>query len=209
MIRRLPRRPRAPARPHRRGHPRPLRRRRPRARSPPWARRCTRHARRVRRLRMPVLRAGRDGDPRAAVEVRRRPPLRLAPPAAQRRPRSAQLAAEAAEAAPPRAVLGDVRRAARAPGRAANEGPRGLRRASSGSTSSASGRSCEDTNTRERVAEDVASADTSGVSGTPSFFINGRRYQGAYDIATLTAAVQAARRRARLLASAPATAAPA
>jgi Na+/H+ antiporter NhaA len=51
-----------------------------------------------------------------------------------------------------------------------------------------------------RVAEDVASADASGVSGTPTFFINGRRHQGAYDIDTLTAAVRAARRRAGLVA---------
>jgi Na+/H+ antiporter NhaA len=50
----------------------------------------------------------------------------------------------------------------------------------------------------ERVAEDVASADTSGVAGTPSFFINGRRHQGAYDVDTLSAAVRAARSRARL-----------
>jgi Na+/H+ antiporter NhaA len=49
-----------------------------------------------------------------------------------------------------------------------------------------------------RVAEDVASADASGVSGTPSFFINGRRHQGAYDIGTLTSAVRAARNRAEL-----------
>jgi Na+/H+ antiporter NhaA len=49
-----------------------------------------------------------------------------------------------------------------------------------------------------RVAEDVASADASGVSGTPTFFINGRRHQGAYDIETLSAAVRAARNRARL-----------
>ena len=41
-----------------------------------------------------------------------------------------------------------------------------------------------------RVSEDVASADESGVSGTPTFFINGRRHYGAYDIATLTDAVQ-------------------
>jgi protein-disulfide isomerase len=53
-----------------------------------------------------------------------------------------------------------------------------------------------------RVAEDVASADASGVSGTPTFFINGRRHHGAYDIDTLTAAVSAARRRARLLSAA-------
>ncbi len=49
-----------------------------------------------------------------------------------------------------------------------------------------------------RVAEDVASADASGVAGTPSFFINGRRHRGAYDIETLTAAVRTARTRARL-----------
>jgi Na+/H+ antiporter NhaA len=53
-----------------------------------------------------------------------------------------------------------------------------------------------------RVAEDVASADASGVSGTPTFFINGRRHQGAYDIDTLSTAVRAARGRARLTAAA-------
>jgi Na+/H+ antiporter NhaA len=46
-----------------------------------------------------------------------------------------------------------------------------------------------------RVGEDVASADASGVSGTPSFFINGRRHTGVYDVATLSAAVRAARSR--------------
>jgi Na+/H+ antiporter NhaA len=46
-----------------------------------------------------------------------------------------------------------------------------------------------------RVSEDVASADASGVSGTPSFFINGRRHTGVYDVATLSAAVRAARAR--------------
>ena len=57
-----------------------------------------------------------------------------------------------------------------------------------------------------RVNEDVASADESGVTGTPTFFINGRRHYGAYDIDTLSAAVTAARGRARLTAK---TAAPA
>jgi protein-disulfide isomerase len=51
----------------------------------------------------------------------------------------------------------------------------------------------------ERIAEDVATADSSGVSGTPTFFINGRRHQGAYDLPTLEAAVQAARNRASAL----------
>jgi Na+/H+ antiporter NhaA len=49
-----------------------------------------------------------------------------------------------------------------------------------------------------RVAEDVDSADLSGVSGTPTFFINGRRHYGAYDIAALSAAVRAAGARAAL-----------
>ena len=49
-----------------------------------------------------------------------------------------------------------------------------------------------------RVSEDVTSADESGVSGTPTFFINGRRHYGTYDIDTLSATVTAALRRARL-----------
>jgi len=49
-----------------------------------------------------------------------------------------------------------------------------------------------------RVGEDVSTADASGVAGTPTFFINGRRHQGAYDIATLNQTVTRARARARL-----------
>jgi Na+/H+ antiporter NhaA len=41
-----------------------------------------------------------------------------------------------------------------------------------------------------RVARDVESADESGVAGTPSFFINGRRHYGAYDIDSLTEALR-------------------
>jgi len=52
-----------------------------------------------------------------------------------------------------------------------------------------------------RVSEDVASADESGVSGTPTFFINGRRHYGVYDLGALTSAVGAAKTRARQLAS--------
>jgi|SRR4051812_11398580 Na+/H+ antiporter NhaA len=51
-----------------------------------------------------------------------------------------------------------------------------------------------------RIAEDVDSADLSGVSGTPSFFVNGRRHYGAYDIDTLSAAVRVARARASIAA---------
>lgn len=50
-----------------------------------------------------------------------------------------------------------------------------------------------------RVAEDVESADLSGVSGTPTFFINGRRHHGAYDIESLSAAVHVAKERAALV----------
>jgi Na+/H+ antiporter NhaA len=50
-----------------------------------------------------------------------------------------------------------------------------------------------------RVAQDVESADLSGVSGTPTFFVNGRRHHGAYDIAGLSTAVMAARDRAVLV----------
>ena len=57
----------------------------PRARPHPRSRRRARDARRVRRLRVPVLRAGRARRPRAARRLRR-PPLRLAAPAADRRP---------------------------------------------------------------------------------------------------------------------------
>jgi Na+/H+ antiporter NhaA len=46
-----------------------------------------------------------------------------------------------------------------------------------------------------RIAQDVESADLSGVSGTPTFFINGQRHYGAYDIDTLTAAITAERQR--------------
>ena len=47
-----------------------------------------------------------------------------------------------------------------------------------------------------RVAEDVDSADLSNVSGTPTFFVNGQRHQGAYDLETLTAAIHFAKARA-------------
>jgi Na+/H+ antiporter NhaA len=49
-----------------------------------------------------------------------------------------------------------------------------------------------------RVEVDVASADASGVAGTPSFFINGRRHEGAYDVDTLSREVRAARARSQV-----------
>jgi len=49
-----------------------------------------------------------------------------------------------------------------------------------------------------RVGQDVESADISGVSGTPTFFVNGRRHYGAYDEASLTSAIALARDRDRI-----------
>ena len=59
-------------------------------------------------------------------------------------------------------------------------------------------RSLHERRTAARVAEDVDSADLSGVSGTPTFFVNGQRHYGAYDLAALSAAVKAAGARATL-----------
>ena len=43
-----------------------------------------------------------------------------------------------------------------------------------------------------RIAQDVDSADRSGVAGTPTFFINNHRHDGPQDLPTLTAAIQQA-----------------
>ncbi len=50
-----------------------------------------------------------------------------------------------------------------------------------------------------RIEEDVDSADISGVTGTPTFFVNERRHDGAYDIETLAAAVKAAGARSAIV----------
>jgi protein-disulfide isomerase len=50
-----------------------------------------------------------------------------------------------------------------------------------------------------KIAEAIESASLSGVSGTPTFFINGQRHYGAYDLNTLTEAVKVAKSRALLL----------
>jgi Na+/H+ antiporter NhaA len=51
-----------------------------------------------------------------------------------------------------------------------------------------------------RVADDIDTADQSGVTGTPTFFVNGRRQQGSFDIELLEDAVRGALQRARLTA---------
>jgi protein-disulfide isomerase len=44
-----------------------------------------------------------------------------------------------------------------------------------------------------RVRENFLSGVRSGVNGTPSFFINGVRHDGFYDLVTLMAAIERAR----------------
>lgn len=44
---------------------------------------------------------------------------------------------------------------------------------------------------RDRVARDVASAEASGATGTPTFFIAGKRFFGAYDAGSLVEALEA------------------
>ena len=173
---------------------RPRRAGRRRARPHPGTDGRARDARRVRRLRVPVLRQGRVDHPRTAGRVRRSS-IRMAAPAAQRRP-SARAARRRGERGGRRAgqVLGDVRHAAHPSGRVA---ARDL-------VAHAEGLGLDVERFREhlrkrkgagRIAEDVESADASGVSGTPTFFINGRRHYGAYDVDTLSREVKAARAR--------------
>jgi Na+/H+ antiporter NhaA len=57
-----------------------------------------------------------------------------------------------------------------------------------------------------RIAADVESAAASGVLGTPTFFVNGRRHHGPYDLQALLTAVKEAR--ARLLSAGLAAPAP-
>jgi protein-disulfide isomerase len=44
---------------------------------------------------------------------------------------------------------------------------------------------------RPRVDRDIRSAEQSGATGTPTFFVNGRRFFGAYDASSLIEALEA------------------
>lgn len=44
---------------------------------------------------------------------------------------------------------------------------------------------------RDRIARDLASAKASGATGTPTFFVDGRRHFGAYDAASLVEELEA------------------
>ncbi|MFC7732090.1 DsbA family protein [Actinomadura keratinilytica] len=47
---------------------------------------------------------------------------------------------------------------------------------------------------RERVMSDMEGGERSGVGGTPTFFINGEPYEGAHDVPSMSAAIEAALR---------------
>ena len=44
---------------------------------------------------------------------------------------------------------------------------------------------------RERIERDLRSAEASGATGTPTFFVNGRRHFGAYDAGSLVEELEA------------------
>jgi protein-disulfide isomerase len=43
---------------------------------------------------------------------------------------------------------------------------------------------------RDRIARDIASAEVSEATGTPTFFVNGQRFFGAYDASSLVEALE-------------------
>ena len=127
--------------------------------------------------------------------------------------RHAQLAAEASEAAAAQGAFWEMHDTLLDHQDALEDADLLATRASSASTSDRFSDYLNERRGANRIADDVDSADLSGVSGTPTFFINGRRHYGAYDIATLSEAVRAAGARARAassrrLASAPPTRSP-
>ena len=105
---------------------------------------------------------------RAELDTRRRPALRLAPPAADRRPparparrRGVRGGRQAGR------VLAAARPAAHPPGAPDAGGPAAATPATSGSTSTASPTTSTTTCTPTGSPRDIDSADRSGVSGTP------------------------------------------
>ncbi|BCJ28646.1 Na+/H+ antiporter NhaA [Actinocatenispora sera] len=52
-----------------------------------------------------------------------------------------------------------------------------------------------------RIAQDIESADLSGVAGTPTFFVDGQRHYGVYDPGELVEAIRSAHERAVMMAS--------
>lgn len=102
----------------------------------------------------------------------------------------AELAAEAAEAAAAQGKFWEMHDALFAPGLPLSE--RGLveRAAALGLDVDRFIKDLHERRHALRVARDIASADDSGAPGTPTFFINGRRYSGPFDSPSLSAAIR-------------------
>ena len=111
----------------------------------------------------------------------------------------AQLAAEAAEAAAEQGAFWEMHDLLLSHQDALEMGDLGGYAETLGLDAERFWRALEEHRNRARVERDVASADASGVGGTPTFFINGTRHEGAYDVETLTAEVRSARWRAQML----------
>ena len=146
---------------------------------------------RIRRLRVPLLRTGGTGRPRVAPQLRRRPLCLAAPPADRRPPARTAGRRSLGSRSRPGRLLGDARPPARTPERTRADDLVAYAE-QLGLDVERFERDLREHSGAGRVAEDVEGADLSGVSGTPTFFINGRRHPGAYDIASLSAAVRVA-----------------
>ena len=179
---------------------RPRRRRRPRPRPRPRTGGRDRHRRRVRRLPVPLLRPGRAGRPRpssATSDVRfvwRHLPLPDVHPQAELAAQASEAAAEQGKFWEMHDLLLDRQDHLMKTDLLAYAEELGL-------DVPRFGKELYKHVHAGRVGQDVESADISGVSGTPTFFVNGRRHYGAFDVASLTQAIATARDRARIRSS--------
>ena len=142
------------------------------------------HAGRVRQLRLPVLPRRERGDREAARPLRRSHALRLPAAADHRQRHRAPRRRHRGVGAATTRVLGRARQAHDALGDADRGRPRERSPANSAST-----RTPAEAPGRARVEADIASARASGVRVTPTFFINGRRYDGPWDEVSLSEAM--------------------
>ena len=133
---------------------------------------------------------------RSTIERLRRHPVRLATSAAHRRaPARTNGVRGERGGRKPRRLLANARPIARTSRRASTLMTCSLTRERSGSTSNGFPPRFRHHEGAAHIAEDVDGADLSGVTGTPTFFVNGLRHYGTFDIDVLANAVRVARER--------------
>ena len=103
----------------------------------------------------------------------------------------APLAAEASEAAAAQGRFWEYHDALFRPSRSSRARRCWRSAATSASTPSAWRPRSTPAPTAPRIARDLASAEASGATGTPTFFVNGERHFGAYDAGSLVEALEA------------------